>query len=70
MKLMEEEPEAAFDDLVPETSLDDPNVTLFMNAVGVTASRSSQYCDYIYRSLSEPFNSQSLYEFVAHEEAG
>jgi hypothetical protein len=37
----EEDPEAAFDNLVPETSLDDPNVTFFMNAVRVTASRSS-----------------------------
>jgi len=62
----EEEPEAAFDVLVLETSLDDPNVTLLMNAVGVTASRSIQYCNYIYRSLSEPFNSQSLYEFLDH----
>jgi len=63
-----DEPEAPFDDLVPETSLNDPHVTLFaiMNAVAVTASRSSQHCDHLYRSLSEPFNSQSLYEFVAH----
>jgi hypothetical protein len=42
----------------------EPLVTVRMTSTGLSASKSSQYCDYIYCTDDAPFDSFSLYEFM------